>query len=59
MLTYRDFKIEYDPPPIPIRSCDWQYWHTEYDGPGDHRIGHAPTCEAAKAEIDRWYEEQE
>lgn len=50
--TYRGWHIHYDPPPIPVRNCDWQFWHEEYDGPGDNRSGHAPSLETAKAEID-------
>lgn len=58
---YRDFTIYYDPPPIPVRTCDWHYVHKDYDGApdgNDNRCGHAPSLEDAKAEIDDWYEEQ-
>jgi hypothetical protein len=50
--TYRGYRIDYDPPPIPVRCCDWQFAHEDYDGPEDNRCGHAPSLEAAKAEID-------
>lgn len=49
---YRGWHIEYNPPPIPVRTCDWQFWHVDYDGPEDSRCGFAPSLEAAKAEID-------
>lgn len=58
--SYRDWQIAYDPPPIPARTCDWQFWHNDYDGApdaNDNRSGHAPTLEQAKAEIDAWIEE--
>ncbi len=57
-VAYRGFRIDYYPPPIPIRTCDWQYVHEDYDGTEDNRYGHAPSLEAAKAEIDDWHEEQ-
>lgn len=54
---YRGFRIDYAPPPIPARECDWQWVHEDYDGPEDNRCGHAPSLEAAKADIDFWHEE--
>lgn len=62
MIEYRDFCIEYDPPFIGIRSCDWQYVHKDYDGAedsGDRRLGYAPTLEQAKIDIDNMIEEEE
>ncbi len=58
--TYRDFIINYDPPPIPVRCCDWQFWHKDFDGapnnpgegPGDNRCGSAGSLDDAKLEID-------
>jgi hypothetical protein len=32
VVSYRDWRITYDPPPIPVRNCDWQFWHDDYDG---------------------------
>lgn len=58
-MNYRGFHIEYNPPPIPVRCCDWQWAHEDFDGPEDNRYGHAASLEAAKAEIDDWHEEQE
>ncbi len=52
---YRGWHINYDPPPIPVRCCDWQFWHDDFDGSedsGDRRCGSAASLEAAKAEID-------
>jgi hypothetical protein len=53
--TYRGWHIEFNPPPIPSRNCDWQFWHDDFDGAedsGDNRCGSAESLEAAKAEID-------
>ena len=33
------YECVYNPPPIPMRNCDWQFCHTDYDGPGDMRCG--------------------
>ncbi len=60
MTEYKNYFIEYDPPPIPIRSCDWQFAHKDYDGapedsfgpPMDKRCGTAGSLELAKASID-------
>lgn len=43
--------IRYDPPPIPLRSHDYQFWHDDYDGPPDDRCGSAPSLEEAKRMI--------
>lgn len=29
--VYRGWKISFDPPPIPVRSFDWQATHPDYD----------------------------
>lgn len=53
--TYKDFIISYDPPPIPDRTCDWQFVHRDFDGAPDgldHRCGRAASMEGCKAEID-------
>lgn len=55
--AYRGFRIDYAPPPIPTRECDWQWVHDDYDGPEDNRCGHAPSLAAAKSDIDFWHEE--
>jgi hypothetical protein len=65
---YRDFVIEYDPPPIGWRSMDWQWAHVDYDGApvdsesnngSDNRCGCSESLEAAKQAIDEWYTEEE
>lgn len=65
-LTYRNYRIYYDPPPIPIRDCDWHFVHQDYDGgyydgegvfEGDTRCGHAESIEGCKREID-WLEDE-
>lgn len=67
-IQYRDFIIKHDPPPIGWRTMDWQWEHVDYDGApvdsesnngGDKRCGCSESLEAAKADIDEWYEEQE
>ncbi len=30
-MNYRNWEINYDPPPIPIRSMDWHGTSPEYD----------------------------
>lgn len=55
-IKYRGvWTIYYDPPPIPVRTCDWHFVHDDYDGAEDahdHRHGHAASLAEAKAEID-------
>lgn len=54
-VSYRGWWIDYDPPPIPVRTCDWQFWHDDFDGApdaNDNRYGSAGSLDAAKAEID-------
>lgn len=51
-VRYRGYIIQFDPPPIPIRSMDWHYVHENYDGPEDSRHGHAASYQACKDEID-------
>ena len=29
--AYRGWSVSFDPPPIPIRSCDWRATHPDYD----------------------------
>lgn len=52
MIMYRGYFIEYDPAPISERGADYRYWHEDYDGPEDLRIGSAESIDAAKALID-------
>ena len=53
--TYRDFLIDFDPPPIPDRRNDWVATHKDYDGPEDDRIFRAATLEDLYQEIEDWY----
>lgn len=52
-------RVTYDPPPIPIRTCDWSAYDPDtYDG-GDERpgpVGYGATREAAIAD---WILQQE
>ncbi len=45
----RKVVTKYDPPPIPIRDCDWSAAREDYDL-GDC-IGHGPTPDAAIADL--------
>ena len=52
---YRGYIITYDPPPIPTRSCDWQFYHEDFDGAPDafdYRSGFARTAQECRDEID-------
>lgn len=52
---YGDWYIQYNPPPIPTRACDWQFWHGDFDGApdaNDNRSGSAASLQDAKMEID-------
>lgn len=49
---YRGFHIRYNPKPIPVRSCDYDFVHVDYDGPGDNRCGAAESPLGCRAEID-------
>lgn len=44
--------IHRDPPPIPARHADWQWYHEDFDGPGDRRWGYSATLDEAIADID-------
>jgi hypothetical protein len=56
--TYRGYRIECDPKPIPA-SCgvDWTFVHVDYDGPEDSRCGCAASADACREEID-WIEDE-
>ena len=57
-MIYRGWFIQWDPPPIPDRNHDWQYWHKNYDGPGDGRIGSVASEQAAREAIDEEEDEK-
>jgi hypothetical protein len=50
-VVYRGYHVYYDPPPIPLRTCDWHFVHLDWDE-GDKRCGHAVTAKDAYAQID-------
>lgn len=52
MPEYRNYTISFEPPPIPVRSCDYQFVHNDYDGPEDRRCGHAASEWECRAMID-------
>lgn len=49
---YKNYRIDFNPPPIPSRACDWQFVHVDYDGPPDPRRGTAASLEDCKQRID-------
>ena len=54
------YAIEYNPPPIPMRCCDWQYAHEDFDGApdaNDPRCGTGPDPESCLAAIEDLEEE--
>ena len=58
MKTYRDFRIDYDPKPIPDRRFDWQAVHKDYDGAPDahdNRYFYAETEKELLVQLDDWY----
>lgn len=47
--------VKHDPPPIPLRTMDWSFWHDDYDGAPDAcdtRKGYAASAEEAVERID-------
>lgn len=58
--TYRNFNIDFDMPPIPIRQFDWCGVHEDYDGATDahdNRVVYGETLEECKKNIDEFIEE--
>ena len=58
---YRGYRIYFDPPPIGIRTSDWQFVHEDYDGSpdgNDHRCGDGATLQDCKDSID-WMEDDQ
>ena len=61
MITYRNYTIYYDPPPIPLRTMDWHFVHRDFDGAedaGDNRCGSAPSEQECRDEIDALEDDQ-
>lgn len=64
---YRGYIIRYAPPPIPIRTSDWQFEHDDYDPtpyeiggpPGDHRAGYGASIEDCMAQIDELEDDED
>lgn len=64
---YRGWTISYDPPPIPVRNCDWRATGPNYDawteGEGEWadngQKATGATREELIADIDAWFEENE
>ena len=54
---YRDFVIQYTPPPVPHRGADWQFVHRDYDGPEDGRCGFASSLAEVRRQIDELHAE--
>lgn len=55
-IRYKEYTIYYDPPPIPLRQFDWQFYHDSYDSAedaNDNRCGAAPSVDAAYKAIDQ------
>lgn len=57
-MFYRDYIIEYNPKPIPDRSCDYDWFPEDYDGPEDGRGGTAGTVEEAERMVDEEIDER-
>lgn len=51
-IAYGNWLIDFNPPPIPTRHCDWQFWHKDYDGPEDTRCGHGASLIDCMNQID-------
>lgn len=56
-MKYRGYTISHNPKPIPSRNDDWDFVHSDYDGPGDPRCGTEVSVEACKRRIDEITEE--
>ena len=57
---YGPWRIHFDPPPIPVRNCDWHWAHDDFDGADDaydHRAGSCGTFADALNECDSWEDE--
>lgn len=66
-FRYGEWRIHYDPPPIPIRTMDWHFVHDNFDASwegeedgwvGNGLCGSAASLEACKAEIDELEDER-
>lgn len=66
-ITYGEWTITYDPPPIPVRTMDWSFVHSNFDASyegeedgwvGNGLCGSAESVEACKREIAEIEEER-
>lgn len=44
---YGSWRIYFDPPPIPTRSCDWHFFHEDFDGADDANDSRCGSCALA------------
>lgn len=58
---YKGWEISYNPPPIPVRSCDWIAMHPDYEAWSDDGTWqsnglcvHAPNKAELLEAIDAW-----
>ena len=61
-IEYRGFIITFDPPPIPTRAYDWRWVAEDYDSAPDSpddRAGASASLDAAKADVDAWWDDYE
>lgn len=49
---YRNWGIDYLPPPIPDRNHDWQAVHDNYDGTGSMLVLTGKSLDECKEQID-------
>lgn len=60
--TFGPWRIYFDPPPIPVFTMDWHYWHEDDDGAPDGstaRSGSAESLQACLNEIHDLLTEQD
>jgi hypothetical protein len=58
-VHYRGYTITYDPPPIPIRTCDFHFLHDDFCCPEcDNRGGSAGSVLECMEQIDEIEEER-
>lgn len=57
-FMYRDYQVQYEPPPVPSRDYDWCFAHDDFDGApdsGDARCGYAKSADDCFTAIDEIY----
>jgi len=59
-VSYRGYIITFDPPPIPVRTSDYHYVHSDFCCPEcDNRHGSCGSVLECMEEIDQIIEEEE